>query len=1160
MQIHPEPVFTDVGDAGSGGAGAGAGAGAGVGAGGIAGGGSGGSLLRVGGVGGPAQRCNTPELDDLALEMMFDDIEELGSNPSAGFSSLTTSPSGLKERKTKLSVQKQLQVAAGKDESVLSPIDGLVASKELLESLNNDLPGKIFTVVDETTVGWDFLAWTGPICFNQSAKIDSESISLGENDTTLEVLQACWKNPDLQDSYVSGIDIHCQRTAGDGLPDVSLDNMRLYIKRSEDQQAHIFSAQKEVLNQKFEREMNPSSRAKMTGFERLPGHLLLGLETGSRMGGFDNLGDFLNLFDMDLGIWLTGLGSGVKVQLTQSSGEFPPRNGFWYLPAQDYTSVLRLCGTLRLEPKASLGKLGEMIVQCLPGLTSQLELPDLNVVFKQTAAPVIEHGNTYIDGTSEVTFWTEFDVGSPKSLGLYFSLFEEVAGKTVEDLGDALLSLEGDLAVLVSNRGSKKDESSPAMATKTEAAEDLDDISFHRLALTVSKDRDLLGASDSFKASMPYLVQKGLHAMFELSLSWNPGLYEFQGTFIPAAIGPDDPALDGYMIDHEVWDSTIPLNPNAAPFMSLRFIDPSTEINIPYGIPSEITQCELYVSNKATRISGHLASAIKPPSPADASKVPILLVDRTELQIEANLDYSSGATQASFDLWGMITLKRSEYATDDPPCVIQAAIGYRSGAWSFSAQATDVPMISLSSIFVEGPERDAAMQMLSQIHLDEIFIDYKYAGASVSKLRLGGSMTIAGVTTSIEYNRSEKPDWRLQATVEKNIVADVLDKKPETLGDTLGRLLGSDVADILPDFVRDITLPDFEPDHDHVQLNCSPSAFGVVLSIGKLHVQMGQLRQEKKDKDQEILPAKRLVIVSLGPLPSTADVPLVGSVSLPFDQLEFVWASENFSNMELTALEVGAGFSTDTTTKIRRSPDEAPLSKGFHFRLVGDKEVWVDHPFTREKKSAPGPGVVGQDQIVAADQKAPPADTGPMKPIKKKRGGLNMSGVGVSFDSENDVLSVHLDADVAIGPISAGVQGLTVKLDLKQLGSLDKLISDASASISKVEKALTVSISGINVFFNRAPILIAGGLEHSKDEEGEMFAGDIATSLTQFSIGAYGMYQKLNAKPPFPAYNSVFVYAMVEGTLFTVGWAEISWPRRRVWIQLDVATAPRRRR
>ncbi|RKK67622.1 hypothetical protein BFJ69_g14339 [Fusarium oxysporum] len=471
----------------------------------------------------------------------------------------------------------------------------------------------------------------------------------------------------------------------------------------------------------------------MTGFEHLPGHLLLGLETGSHMGGFDNLKELLDLFDVDLGIWMTSLGSGVKFQLAQSSDVFASRNGFWYLPAQDYTSVLRLCGALYLDSEGSLGSLGEMIAQCLPGLTSQLSFPDLKVVFKRTAAPVIEGGNTYIDGASEVTLWTELDIGSPKSLGLYFSLLsdrmvitvlsnavtwsslKEWMAKQFEDLGDALLSLEEDLAVLISSRGTKKDDKSPAVATATEAAGDLDGISFHKLALTVSKDRDLLGGSVNFKASMPYLVQQGKHAIFELGLSWNPGLYEFKGTFIPAVMDLDDPILDGYMIDHEIWNSPIPLSPNPAPGLSVQ--------------RPQMFRC--------------------------------------------------------------------------------------------------------------------------QIHLDEIFIDYTYAGASVSKLKLGGSMTIAGVTTSVEYNRSEHSDWKLQATVEKSIVVDILDKKPETLGDTLQGLLGGDVAAILPDFVRNITFPDFEPDHDHVQLTCTSRAFGVFLSIGKLHVQLDSLGRTRKTRTKK---------------------------------------------------------------------------------------------------------------------------------------------------------------------------------------------------------------------------------------------------------------------------------------------------------------------
>ncbi|KAI1140724.1 hypothetical protein F5Y05DRAFT_423642 [Hypoxylon sp. FL0543] len=1116
-----------------------------------------------------------PEMDRLALEMIESDFEELHDDPELmGGTSLTvTAAASVTEEfrtfksKKRRGAQKRAVAMASKEQPVSTSIDGLVASEELLQSLKKDLQEKTFAVIDEETAGWDFLAWAGPMYFDQPAQVgigvSSDFACLGEKDTTLEVLMACWQAPDLdgkaEDSYVRKMDVRCQLTAGDGPIIGQLDDVRLHLGKTKNDNPLVFSARKEVLDQQFELKDNPSSRAGTAGFERLPGHLLLGLEIGPHTGGFDSLKDLLDLLGIYLGIWMASLSSGVKFRIAQGADGFPCRNAFWYLPAKDYTSILRLCGTLHLDAEGTLGTLGAMVKKYSSGLTPQYKYPELQVVIKRSATPTIECGNTYIDAASEVTLWTELDIGSPKSVGLYFSLLSDRMVITVlsnsrgltwsalkqwiaekfQDLAGPLLSLEDDLAVLIRNRG-PKDDKNPAAAT---APEDLDGIFWHRLTLTVNENGELLGASITFEASMPYLVEKGKHAVFELSLVWSPGLYEFKGAFMPAAADPADPILDGYMIDHESWTSLIPLSANAAPFMSLRLIDPSnplTEDKIPYGVPTEITECELYVSNEMTRVSGTLASVIKPPKDAGTSEVPTLQIDHVELHIEAELDYSNGSSQASFDLSGLMTLKSAGYVLDDPICIIRAAMRYDRGNWSFSAMATDVPMASLYSLFAPGPERDGVMQMLSQVHLDEIFIEYTYAGASVSQFKLGGSMTIAGVAASVEYNRSDKSDWKLQAVVEKNVVVDPPEtKKPETLGGTLQALLGDDVVAILPDFVRNTTFPAFEPDHDHIQLTCSANASGVVLSIGKLHVQLGQLRVDKKDEGQEVVSVKRLVLVSLGPLPSTADMPLVGSISLPFDRLEFAWASDDFSKLELDALEAGAGFSEDASTRIRRSRDSATLSKGFHFRLVGDDEVWIDHAFTRKEQqptSEPHGAVeTGKGQIIAA---APnPAAAVPMKPIKKSRGGLSMSGIGISFD--NDVLSIHLDASVTIGPISAGVQGLTIKLDLQKMGSLDQLFANDRASVARVEEAVKVSISGINVAFDRSPVLIAGGLEYADDEDGKMFAGDIAVSLTEFSIGAYGMYQELKAKPPIPAYNSFFVYAMVEGTLFTVGWAEI---------------------
>jgi hypothetical protein len=86
---------------------------------------------------------------------------------------------------------------------------------------------------------------------------------------------------------------------------------------------------------------------------------------------------------------------------------------------------------------------------------------------------------------------------------------------------------------------------------------------------------------------------------------------------------------------------------------------------------------------------------------------------------------------------------------------------------------------------------------------------------------------------------------------------------------------------------------------------------------------------------------------------------------------------------------------------------------------------------------------------------------------------------------------------------------------------------------------LEVAIDGFDMSFIRSPITLAGALYHKHNTK--EYAGGIAISLSKLSIAALGMYSQMDAiaTPPTPAYDSFFVYAMVEGLIFTVGWAEI---------------------
>ncbi|KAK3361256.1 hypothetical protein B0T24DRAFT_671514 [Lasiosphaeria ovina] len=142
-----------------------------------------------------------------------------------------------------------------------------------------------------------------------------------------------------------------------------------------------------------------------------------------------------------------------------------------------------------------------------------------------------------------------------------------------------------------------------------------------------------------------------------------------------------------------------------------------------------------------------------------------------------------------------------------------------------------------------------------------------------------------------------------------------------------------------------------------------------------------------------------------------------------------------------------------------------------------------------------------------------------MAPLKtqKQKGGLKVSGIGLVF--EKGKLGIHLDASLLVGPIGAGLKGLTISFDLSKIGGLHDLL----------KCPVDVSMDGFDMSFDKDPTA-----------EMEQFSGGVTVSLKTFSIAALGQYAQVAEVPQVhPAYDSFFVYAMMEGTLFTVGWADV---------------------
>ncbi|KAG5757324.1 hypothetical protein H9Q70_000175 [Fusarium xylarioides] len=1014
----------------------------------------------------------------------------------------------------------------------------------------------VFSTPDTGTQA--FLTSSGPIIFETSLEAIKTNISefpLSLSDPLRRDFGAAWKL-DENASYLQSADVNL-KLGSDGK---SLEMTGFKVKVSKDASSAplVFSTEAKVLNDEFETGFFQASKdtkiTTLTGIDRYPGHLLLGLETSTANGGFKDLADLCAVAHINPKPWLKILLKGTTITFGALAGT-PARNAMWYIPGSGSKCCVRLEASLDLK-----GELANLLNKYLAGWNDHI--PPMSVIAKRTVSPSSgPWGDAFTNG--ELSIAAEPDIkGEKRAMGMYVTIGEdhinvffvcyskalqwgalkEWIKKSCTEVGTAIDELE---KVLL-NTGHQ----SNAQSTSTSH------IYWRKVTITLLNDGkgglSLAGMRLQLEASMQVLVPKDKHSVFTLDFIWTKGTGEFSGecefSGIGNVLGQGDPPLQ-YYLDYERWEQFSYLDPSE-PYMSLRHLDSSFVQNLPFGVPTEITEADLYVSNKSLRVSGRLEALIGKPTEtsvvSDSSKIPSLQIAHTMLGFSVNYVYASKALNIVLD--GAISLV--PFKEGDPPPSLQAMITYSSlqSQVSFRAHASHIPMTALHSLFAAGEEKTHAMSILESIVLQRIALDITAGKGQPTRVKFQANLKISSILLETKFERTDANTWSLTAELHKETAAGKA-SKGFTLGDAVKTLLGQEVLDILPDFVTGTTFKASKPGQDKFDIfvtrlkGTKPHIiFGAELKFGMLHVQFVQMVPitGKADKPS---PIKRLIRVSLGPLPSISKLPILGNLDIPFDALEFLWVNTMFTPEDISTLNGSDKMFKDQPFKMR--PEDTELAEGFHFRLVGSQGVFLDHVFGQDKKekkkTAPAPaGAVTsgskatpapvQEKTTSTETSVPnggaPATTAA---LAKKKGALTLSGISLSY--EGGILRIHLDASVLIGPISAGIQGLTlvVRLDSKQIHGLHDIL----------HVPIDVEVEGFDMSFSRMPIQIAGALHHKPGTKA--YFGGVAISLSTFSIAALGSYEQVpaNAATGTPEYDSFFIYAMMEGLIFTMGWAEV---------------------
>ena len=321
---------------------------------------------------------------------------------------------------------------------------------------------------------------------------------------------------------------------------------------------------------------------------------------------------------------------------------------------------------------------------------------------------------------------------------------------------------------------------------------------------------------------------------------------------------------------------------------------------------------------------------------------------------------------------------------------------------------------------------------------------------------------------------------------------------------------------------------------------------------------------------------KRIVRIGISKLPLVDQIPIVNKLPQPFDDLEYIWVTYpapaakaedpedrtlGFSVLEiasindvLTAQNVPNILIKESTRKDPNStgqpapPDtgakDVALAAGQHFVVIhGGKNV-LDYNFSsvkpKDPKTLPPPtSLLHQHSSLVVRRDAPVTDDAePDEPVKKgaidskPTDILKVQNVGLSF--ADGILWVHLDATVALGPISFSVLGFGVGFDIASLtgkGGLHFGTDSASTVVIDLLKSIRLELHGAAVSFNQPPLTLAGVFVHTNANGVDKYAGGIAVGIPPYLLLAVGEYDSIQGPPP---YKSVFLFAKLDGPLVSL--------------------------
>ena len=915
-----------------------------------------------------------------------------------------------------------------------------------------------------------------------------------------------------------------------------------------------FTSRTEAIQKQFGADAVQNTRS--DGYNNVIEGVMLGLEAASTITL--GLGQFLNLMQYDyvdaegkpstnFKNWLSPIFDAIPLEIA-SDATTAGKKGLWIQPHLEHRVILRLEACPQRE---GVTKLEQFFAKHI----GEVKFEKLQVIGLSTAtcyaAPPSKGVKTKPLGfkmmkQTKITFIgdTRFDHSADPTTFIFSLTNESVTFKLRPAKGTTLSSaVDWIISRLKSQKAavdSAKDES--------KALQDIlqsigSSVMPRQISITVGQQSVLAFGLD-LEIALSAGAEPGKHVAFHGGLHWERGatrvLAEIWSNGHEPIIGEK---LNPY---YDTYQSFKPSGEGLQDYISIPYLfDPKGSIKLPAGIPDRISRASLEFSLGAVRflnIEATLACSL----PESKESLPPVMLQ--EIMLIYNRNFTDKYTQFYFR--GVVALQPPRHLGGvRGQAYMGVSLKYEAtnniSNWTLSAEATGLEIAHLYTLLPTDGSNHAIMNFMSNISIKHVGATYEYNSSGLpSKLTLDGVLQIGPVELKLDYYH-KGAEWEFKASVKPN--PDLREKKT-TLKELLHDFVDDDTMSSVPNFVQNFELNLDELGIDLIcfrdKLNDKPDApsyivFVFVIKVNKFSVTFAQLQERNGafPKSGTKSKAKRLLRLSLSAFPKV-EVPIVQELPKPFDELDFLWASEDITIDEVVLINKHA-FKDKSPVSYQESQKKEGVSpalvSGCHFQVILNEQSQpkciLDYAFNgakhaTKKADMDAANTNPNDQGVSTAAALPGAsqDGGTKSaPMSRTTKGLSISNISLSMKDKGK-LSITLDAKVMLGPLAFELIGFTVNLDLNLFKNFDPTTFHAD-----------FGLSGMAVAFSRPPATLAGMFVH-KDLGGgrSQYMGGLAIGVGVWEFLAAGVYEE------YAGWNSIFVFAKLNGPLISFGFAEVN--------------------